>query len=497
MDEEDDIIDYLENVLSTLDKRAERMVSYPDGREMKKRYHGYELENIVEAFLKGESTKRIILMPGLRGTGKTTIMFQLYNLYKTRFDPGNILFLECDRITEVINTSLSDVLRVYENKVLKSDFESLDEKVMILVDEAHYQKGWAPIVKSFSDRSHNALFIVTGSSSLSFETTTDLVRRSSTEKLFPLSFTEYILLKSYLQDGKEIRPPEGLVERFYKACFGDLSSEDRFDLLQRCTLETRTRYLPTVGNIDIEMEEYMIKGTFPFTIPEEEETAFEELFNICKRVIHEDMPQFSNLSSKSIEKVISSLRVVACSSREVSLQTIADSVQDISPHTISEIFNVLHRAGMVYILEPFGSTAKKVISKSPRYYLSTPNLQATLQWMTGKLDRKSGNMGLLLETTVASTLYRLSETCKEVGRCWHDYKKGGADFIVELNDGKRSVLEVGWGKKSTGQVMNSLKRVEGDYALVVSDRKEEHQRKEINDRVVDIYFIPKEMFMMI
>ncbi len=497
MKEEDDIIDYLEHVLSTLDTRAQRMVTYPDGRDMKKRFHGYKLENMVEAFLKGESTKTIILMPGLRGTGKTTLLFQLYDQYKTRFDPGNIFFLECDRITEVVNTTLSDVLSVYENKILKDNFESLDEKVMILVDKAHYQREWAPIVKSFSDRSHNVLFIVTGSSSLSFETTTDLVRRSSTEKLFPLSFTEYILLKGYIHDGKNIRPPAGLVEGFYKSCFGNLLPEERFDILQKCTVEARASYLPKVGNVGIKMEEYMIKGTFPFTIPEEEETVFEELFDICKRVIHEDLPQFSSLSSKSIEKVISILRVIACSSREVSLQTIADSVQNISPRTISEIFNVLQRAGIVYIFEPFGSTAKKVISKSPRYYLFTPNLQATFQWMTGKLDRKSDNMGMLLETAVANALYRLSDTHKEIARCWHDHKKGGADFIVDLNNGQRSVVEVGWGKKGTRQVLNGLKRVEGDYALVVSDRLEEHQKKELNDKTVDIYFIPKEMFMMI
>jgi len=496
MDEEDIVIDHLQNVISTLDTRARKMTGYADGRKMKKRTHWDELNIIVEKFLKGEA-KRVVLIPGLRGTGKTTLLFQLYEHHKDRLEPGNIIFLECDRITEVINTTLSRVLKVYEEKFLGCDLESLDEKVIVMVDEAHYQQGWAPIIKSFSDRSRDILFIVTGSSSLSFETTSDLVRRSSMKKLFPLSFSEFILLKRHMSKGDEVRVSSDLTENLYRLCFGGVSSDEGKTLLHNCAVEYRKKYLPTVGNMRVEMEDYLLRGNFPFTILADEVDVYEDLFALSKRVIREDLPQFSNLSSRSIEKVISILRIVACSSREVSLQTISESVRDISPHTVSEIFKVLEKAGMIYILEPFGTTAKKVVSKSPRYHFSSPNIQATFRWLTGKLDKKSKNMGELLETAVADTLHRISATQKGIGGCWHDHKKNGADFIVDLNNGKRTVIETGWGAKNTGQILKSLERVDGDYGLVISDSSEKHVQRTVNGRTVDIYFVPKELFILL
>lgn len=489
MNREDDIISYLEKVQSTIDVRAERAVTLPAGDVMSKRTLWGSLKTKIENFLGETPGKNVLLMPGLRGTGKTTLLFQLYLHYRDRLQPGNIIYLECDRITGVINTTLPEVLKVYEEKFLRTDLERLDEKVIILIDEAHYQKDWAPVIKSFSDRSTNIFFIVTGSSSLSLETNTDLVRRSSTKKMFPLSFSEYLTLKGKFNS-------DTISNKLYEACFNDLPFKERKDRMISVERDFRN-HLPDVGNLDIEIEDYLLKGGFPFTMYQEEREAFEDLFDVSKRVIREDLIQFSDISTGSIEKVLPILRLIACSSREISLQTIAESVEGISPHTVAHVLETLKKAGMIYIFEPYGSTAKKIISKSPRYYMASPNIQASFQWITGRLYRRSSNMGMLLETAVADSLHRISAIHKEIDGCWYDYKKGGADFIVDMNNGERIVVEVGWGKKDSTQAINTLKRTDGDRALVISKRGIEQNKVEVKGKEAYINFIPKELFMMI
>jgi len=59
------------------------------------------------------------------------------------------------------------------------------------------------------------------------------------------------------------------------------------------------------------------------------------------------------------------------------------------------------------------------------------------------------------------------------------------------------VIETSWGAKNISQVIKSLERVDGDYGLVISDSSEKHVQKTVNGRAIEIYFVPKELFILL
>ena len=66
---------YLFNILKTTPDIVEYSIKTP---ELNKRNDFFELKNRIDLFLDKSSDARFYIMPGLRGVGKTTILFQLY-----------------------------------------------------------------------------------------------------------------------------------------------------------------------------------------------------------------------------------------------------------------------------------------------------------------------------------------------------------------------------------------------------------------------------------
>ena len=53
--------------------------TYKGNQKLNKRTGFFKLKEHVDDFLNGYIENRFIIMPGLRGVGKTTLIFQLYN----------------------------------------------------------------------------------------------------------------------------------------------------------------------------------------------------------------------------------------------------------------------------------------------------------------------------------------------------------------------------------------------------------------------------------
>ncbi|RLI92950.1 MAG: hypothetical protein DRO89_01140 [Candidatus Altiarchaeales archaeon] len=76
---------------------------------------------------------RVIVLPGLRGVGKTTLMLQIYKyLYLTKqIEQDRILYFSAvDELKEYLGAKISEVIGVYVESVFK----------IILIDEAHFDK---------------------------------------------------------------------------------------------------------------------------------------------------------------------------------------------------------------------------------------------------------------------------------------------------------------------------------------------------------------------
>lgn len=68
---------YITNLLKTNPKIVENNLNYNDKKFNKKKEY-YQLKEHIDTFLEKESDDRFFIMPGLRGVGKTTIIYQLF-----------------------------------------------------------------------------------------------------------------------------------------------------------------------------------------------------------------------------------------------------------------------------------------------------------------------------------------------------------------------------------------------------------------------------------
>ena len=164
------------------------------------------LMSFTNSFLEGGSDARIIILYGLRGIGKSTILFQVYNRLRNgnffgqsieskQVPQENILYFSVDQ-TLLMSPNVKTESVIYEavknfcEQIHNQPMEALNKKLFILVDEAQFDKKWAIASKSIFDATKNIFIVITGSSALALNIDTDTARRAIKEPLFPLSFME-------------------------------------------------------------------------------------------------------------------------------------------------------------------------------------------------------------------------------------------------------------------------------------------------------------------
>jgi predicted AAA+ superfamily ATPase len=157
----------------------------------------FKIKKDLDDYLEGNLEKRFIVLPGLRGVGKTTILFQLYDylLNTKKINPKNILYLSMDQVTSYFQTDFLHIVDIFLKEVHRLDKVNLDEKIFIFVDESHFDKNWAISGKIIYDSTKNIFLIFTGSSALDLEINGDVARRIDKKSIFPNNFKDYLSLK--------------------------------------------------------------------------------------------------------------------------------------------------------------------------------------------------------------------------------------------------------------------------------------------------------------
>ena len=118
---------------------ADRILFDSSGEPYPKRDLFGRIQSHVDDFLSGNDAHSWCVLAGLRGAGKTTLLMQILSYVSSK--QGDILFLSVDRITKILNVSLSDVLQVYEDMTGEL-FETRKRPLFLFIDEAQYDKNW-------------------------------------------------------------------------------------------------------------------------------------------------------------------------------------------------------------------------------------------------------------------------------------------------------------------------------------------------------------------
>ena len=81
-----------------------------------------KLKMHIDNFLKGYDENRFIVMPGLRGVGKSTLIFQLYDylLNHVKIENDRILYISTDQLKEFLGETIMDAVNVFISKYIEN-----------------------------------------------------------------------------------------------------------------------------------------------------------------------------------------------------------------------------------------------------------------------------------------------------------------------------------------------------------------------------------------
>ncbi|MCK5459545.1 hypothetical protein KAI52_00340, partial [Candidatus Parcubacteria bacterium] len=89
-------------------------------------------------------------------------------------------------------------------------------------------------------------------------------------------------------------------------------------------------------------------------------------------------------------------------------------------------------------------------------------------YFTGNEYTYLTRQGKLLEDSIGSHLYR-EFILRGDGIIRYDSAKGGADFILQIGNTKKIIIEAGLGKKDKKQVINTMNKIKADYGVIFSN----------------------------
>lgn len=164
------------------------------------------------------SAKEVIVLKGIRRSGKSTLLnIEICNLLKT-VDKNNILFINFEEPKFTNNLNLEFLDYLYETYL---EFLEPLGKVYIFLDEIQNIGMWEKWVLRMYEK-ENVQIYVTGSSSklLSSEFSTALSGRHLSLDVYPLSFQEFLSFNEFSVDTKfDLISNERILKRLFKEYF--------------------------------------------------------------------------------------------------------------------------------------------------------------------------------------------------------------------------------------------------------------------------------------
>lgn len=458
------IVNFLNEQIAQADFRTQAYVLDEENKRRPQRSVFVKVKSYLDQFLQGSTATRWITLTGLRGAGKTTVLSQIFS--ETKGKDVYRLFLSLDQTSQIIHVPLHEVISAYEDLLGKS-LETLDKPLLLFLDEVQYDSTWAVVLKTIFDRSNKVFIFATGSAALLMNINTDVARRTVFEKLFPLSFTEYLKIKFQKYEIK------GLGQEVRNALFASNSAKETYDRLQALEKKINGYYL---GITRHEFDKYLNYGSLPFMVASNNEAiVYDQINKTLDRVVSGDIVSTGKFSSDIVSKIPAILYAVA-DMDAFNFSTIADNF-GISRPKVSEIFDLLVHTEVLHRIYPHGSHLNQTSSarKPSKFLFSSPAFRAMYYKMIGNIISPENAKGKLLEDLVGMYLHRILN--KNPGTSLtYDFAQGEADFILGMGN-KRIVIEVGAGKKDYRQVVATGKKVKPHYGLVIHEESLEYSKE--------------------
>jgi predicted AAA+ superfamily ATPase len=449
-----------------------------NGKKLPQRFIFVKLKKYVKDFLENKAVEpRMVGIAGIRGVGKTTLLWQIANFVKNNYKGIDVYLLSMDIASDY----------GFESKILIDAFKEsipLHKKVVLLFDEIQYMENWALMLKIIYDKFKKIFFIATGSSSTLIHSTVDLSTRWHIESLYPLSFTEFIMIKSSLksEEEKPIFPERGLGSRIKDVLFFSENAKDVSAELSKIKNKIQEYFKKIEEFMETQgWRNYLNEYIFYHNIPrllmiEEKNTILNRIFDLVHRVLYQDLREF--YKQNETEK-IKKLLVFLAFSDEVNKEKLSKSLE-IKVEKIDKIIESLIKSELLIRFPVYGGV-KTRIKKEKLFFVSPSMRFAIIKQLFYKTEQFHPK---LYEDITALYLKKIFNGLVLYGGTG---KEKSPDFIVEI-DNKIIPIEIGTGKNDLSQ-LEAIKNKK--YGLLINFKSNE--AKISNNNVI----VPLKWFLLL
>lgn len=422
------------------------------------------LKKYADDFLKSGLEPRFVSMAGLRGVGKTTLMWQtagyIYNTHSK-----DIYFFNVNTLKN-LGVDLYVALEEFQRQVLKKRFNELTKPIILLFDEVHDDEQWSKTLKILYDEARWAFILCTGSSALLLNQTADLARRMRIEKIYPFKFIEFIAAKTYMENGGKMIYPVKNVSKYLKEClFYSEDANSVFGRLKSIEKDVASYFdkIKSVKSLPMEdlFQGYISYQNIPnFLFYEDKYTINDSILDLFKRVILEDIPKLkpNYADYTKIERLI--LRLAG--SDEINPEKLA-SLIGIKQTEVNDLIDILAKAELLNVLFPFGGLDTKIAKNRKAFFMSPSLRRALLATLYGQ-DLPERFRSKLLEDIVVMYLKRI--LTDGIISYTTGNQETNPDFVIETRE-TPILLEIGAHKTSVRQIKTS--KLNYRYGLLVSN----------------------------
>ena len=336
-------------------------------------------------------TEQIIVVLGVRRSGKSTIMHQyIKKLINKKVDPKDILYVNFEdaRFKDFNLELLNQIYEIY------LEYAQPDNKQYIFLDEVQKIKGWEKFARTLHELKKAQVFVSGSNSKLLWgELSSVLTGRHLDLTVYPLEFSEFLMFKK-------------------------IEVKDKLDLIAK-------RH-----KIKALLNEYLHYGGFPLVClkePKKEllQTYFEDIIN--KDVIENEI--ITHVSKiKSLAKFY-----LTNVGRRISFRSIS-KFQELSLDTIERYSYYLEEAYLISFIKKFSYSVKEQEKTMSVVYAIDNGLRKLVSFKFSQDD------GWLYQNTVANSL--IKRFGKDKIFYWMSPTKEEVDFVVKPGLKVKQLIQV-------------------------------------------------------
>ena len=370
----------------------------------------------IERYLE---TEEIIVISGVRRSGKTTILFQIIKhlITKQHVLPENILFVNCDDPEiSALDNAISHVVDTYRKEIFVSG------TLYLVLDEIQNINGWERTIKSLYDR-RNFKIIVSGSSSylLDSQLSSLLSGRYLAVPVFPLDFREYLSFH-------DIEVPDNPVT----------IATHKYEIL-------------------MQLKQYLREGGFPHVILQKNElTKQDYLKTYYDSIVYRDIIRFNDVrNQKALADLLHYLFTNITSPYSYR------KLKDMLGIDLTTVQDYIHFAGVAKILfevQQFAYSLQAQTRPNKKIYCIDNGLRNAVSF------RFSKDEGKLAENLVFIELIRSGAAP------YYWKKKKEVDFVIRLPDNSFIAINVCYNDDIPPREKESLEEFKKEFGDLVKDQ---------------------------